>query len=446
MMARFWTALPVLLWLFCADIASAADDQARQRGQAMYHKGWNGQAACVRCHGNQGQGREEGGLRAPPLAGKPDQQHLQRALLEGLGSNGQTLHPLMPRYHINAASLNDLLAYLNVIGTDTPGLTDTTLHVGVSLPANIYGAAIQAGLNRAFDQVANGVYGRKLELLVNPAPDQVFVEVASLQSSLQGTLKATTDANKITVIGSLPVPGVVNFSDMPISNNFYLLPSIREQASALLTQAALDARSDISGAAPGNVPGNKASQQLTLIYDLGNDPALHALLKELRQQAQASHQSLREQIWSAKVRKPGEAVIYLGSAANLGEVLAATGDGLVYASAIHIGPASLQLPPAQAARLRLLLPWHTSSPVFDLPTAYSDAAYAAGTVLIEALKRSGRQLGRAELLQQLNQLRDFTVPGFGKISFRPDQHYGSQGGQLLAVDADHGVFTVLRSW
>lgn len=439
MMARFWTALCVLLWLFFADTAKAADDQAWQRGQTIYHKGWNGQAACVRCHGNQGQGREEGGLRAPAIAGKPDRQHLQRALVEGIGNNGQALHPLMPRYHIDAPSLDDLLAYLNVIGKDTPGLTDTALRVGVSLPDNVYGAAIQAGLNRAFDQQ---VYGRKLELLVNPAPDEVFVEVGNLQSSLQTglqvALNSTSEAGKLAVIGTLPMPGLANFSDMPVAKSFHLLPSIREQASALLTQAAVDYR--------GDVLGNKATQKLTLIHDLGNDPALHALLKELREQARANHQSMREQVWSAKVRKPGEAVIYLGSAANLGEVLAATGDGLVYASAIHSGPASLQLPPAQAARLRLLLPWRTSSPVFDLPTAYSDAAYAAGMVLIEALKRSGRQLGRAELLQQLDQLRDFTIPGFGKISFHPGQHHGSHGGQLLAVDAEHGVFTVLRSW
>ncbi|MES2037089.1 MAG: hypothetical protein V4495_04575, partial [Pseudomonadota bacterium] len=89
MMARLRIFLCSLLYLFCADIA-AADNQSWQRGQAMYHKGWNGQAACVRCHGNQGQGREEGGLRAPVIAGKPDRQHLQRALLEGVGSNGQT--------------------------------------------------------------------------------------------------------------------------------------------------------------------------------------------------------------------------------------------------------------------------------------------------------------------------------------------------------------------
>lgn len=433
MKARLWTTLSVLLWLFCADIANAADDQDWQRGQAMYQKGSNGQAACARCHGNQGQGREEGGLRAPPLAGKPDRQHLERALFQGVGSNGQPLHPLMPRYHIDAASLDDLLAYLNVIGKDTPGLADTALRVGVSLPDKAYGAAIQAGLNRAFDQVANGLYGRKLELIVNPAPDQVFVEVARLQ-----TRHSATEARVLPDIGALPLLGVVNFSDALAPNSFKLLPSLREQASTLLTQAAIDYR--------GYAPGNNAIQQLTLIYDLDNDPGLHTLLKELREQARKNHQSLREQIWSAKVRKPGEAVIYLGNAANLHEVMARTGDGLVYASAIHIGEASLQLPPAQAARLRLLLPWHTSNPMFDLPAAYGDAAYAAGMVLIEALKRSGRQLGHAELLQQLNQLRDFTVAGFGKISFHPGQHHGTHGGQLLAADAVHGVFTVLRSW
>lgn len=437
MMARLRVVLAALLCLFCADIARA-DDQSWQRGQVMYHKGGNGQAACVRCHGNQGQGKEEGGLQAPPLAGKPDRQHLQRALLEGVGSNGQLLHPLMPRYHIDATSLDDLLAYLSVIGKDTPGLTDTVLRVGVSLPDNVYGAAIQAGLNKAFDQVANGVYGRKLELLVNPASDQVFVEVASLQSGVQAASSSTIEVNRLAVIGPLPVPGLASFSDALTVNSFHLLPSMREQASALLAQAALDAR-DVAN-------NNRATQQLTLIYDQGNDPAMHALLKELRQQARDNRQSLREQIWSAKARQPGEAVIYLGSAANLREVLAATGEGLVYASAIHTGPASLQLPPAQAARLRLLLPWHTSSPVFDLPAAYNDVAYAAGMVLIETLKRSGRQLGHTELLQQLNQLRDFTIPGFGAISFHSGQHHGSRGGQLLAVDAEHGIFKVLRRW
>ncbi len=437
MMARLWVALAALLGLFCTDLARA-DDQAWQRGQATYHKGWNGQAACVRCHGYQGQGKEEGGLQAPPLAGKPDRLHLQRALLDGVGSNGQLLHPLMPRYHIDAAGLDDLLAYLSVIGKDTPGLTDTVLRVAVSLPDNVYGAAIQAGLNKAFDQVANGVYGRKLELLVNPAPDQVFVEVASLKSGAQAAPNSRIEANRLAVIGPLPAPGIASFSDTLTVNSFHLFPSMREQASALLAQAALDAR-DVAN-------NNRATQQLTLIYDRGNDPALHALLKELRQQARVNHQSLREQIWSAKVRQPGEAVIYLGSAANLREVIAATGDGLVYASAIHTGPASLQLPPAQAARLRLQLPWHTSSPVFDLPAAYNDVAYAAGMVLIETLKRSGRQLGRAELLQQLNQLRDFTVTGFGAISFHSGQHHGSRGGQLLAVDVEHGIFKVLRRW
>lgn len=438
MMAGFKAFFCSLIYLLLLESA-AAQDTAWQRGQAIYQKGSKGQAACLRCHGSRGEGREEGGLRAPALAGQTDRLHLQRALIEGLGSNGLSLHPLMPRYQMDAASLDDLIAYLHVITKDTPGLTDTVLRVGVALHANVYGTAIQAGLNKAFEQA---VYGRRLELLINPVPDQAFVEVASVQNALQAHLKtelqatpySAGEANKQVLISPLPMPGVANFSEWNIPNSFHLLPSIREQASALLSQAALDAL------------GDKGTQQLTLIYDLGNDPALRALLKELRQQARGNHQSLREQIWSAKVRKTGEAVIFLGGPDGLRDMLASSGDGLVYASLIHIGPASLLLPPAQAARLRLLLPWHTSTAVFDLPTAYSDAAYAAGMVLLEALKRSGRQLGRAELQQQLKQLRDFTIPGLGKINLHPGQAHGKPGGQLLTVDPERGLFTVLRSW
>ncbi|MFZ6743692.1 c-type cytochrome [Undibacterium sp. JH2W] len=439
-MASFKAIFCGLLCLLLLESA-AAQDAAIQRGQAIYHQGNNGQAACVRCHGSRGEGREEGGLRAPALAGlaglagQADRLLLQRALTEGLGSNGLSLHPLMPRYQIDAASLDDLIAYLHIIAKDTPGLTDTVLRVGVSLPANAYGAAIQAGLSQAFDQL---VYGRRLELLINPTAEQAFVEVASAQDASRPQLQTTpypvVEADRPALIGPLPMPGIANFSDSLAPGSVPILPSMREQASLLLAQAALDA------------PKDQAVQQLSIIYDLGNDPALSALLQELRQQARANHQSLREQIWSAKVRKPGEAVIYLGSPAGLRDMLANSGDGLVYASAIHIGPASLQLPPAQAARLRLLLPWRTSRTVFDLPSAYSDAAYASGLVLIEALKRSGRQLSRAELLQQLKQLRDLTIPGLGKINLRPGLAHASLGGQLLTVDAGHGVFAVLRSW
>ncbi|MBC3917146.1 hypothetical protein H8L32_06640 [Undibacterium sp. CY18W] len=435
-----------LSWLLCADLATAADDQAWQRGQALYRNGWNGQAACIRCHGSLGEGREEGGLRAPAIAGRSDRLPILRAMLEGVGSNGQVLHPLMPRYQFDAASLDDLLAYLNVIGKDTPGVSESVLRIGVMLPPTAYGTAIQAGLNTAFDQV---VYGRQLQLLINPPPGEVLVEVANLQATHKTDLSNNTNNARYTtnagsgtpVIGPLPLPGTVNFSDTVSPGSFHLLASMREQARALLTQVALD------------YPGGKAAQQIKLIYgadyDAGHDPALQLLLAELREQAGLLHQSLREQVWPARpARKSiqGEVVIFLGSATHLPDLLEAGGNGLIYASAIHLGPASLRLTPAQAGRLRLLLPWRTRSSSFDLATAYGDAAYASGLVLVEALKRCGRQLGRADLLQQLENLRDFPVPDFGKISFRPDLHHGSHAGQLLAVDVYHGVFRVLRTW
>ncbi|MFZ6720476.1 c-type cytochrome [Undibacterium sp. Ji49W] len=425
----FFSSVCWLPFLLCADLATAADDAAWQRGQALYRNGWNGQAACIRCHGSRGEGREEGGLRAPALAGKSDPLQVQRAMLEGIGSNGQVLHPLMPRYQVDAASLDDLLAYLKVIDQDTPGLSESVLRIGVVLPPTAYGAAIQAGLNKAFDQI---VYGRRLQLIVNSSPAEVLVEIANLQ---QDDGQATNnEALNLPVIGPLPVPGVVNFSDIVSPNRFHLLPSAREQARALLTQVALDSAD------------KKTNRHLVLVYDAGHNPGLQLLLPELREQARLLHQTLREQVWPVKKHMPGEAVIFLGSATNLPALLEASGKDLVYANAIHVGPASLQLAPAQAGRLRLLLPWHTISTSFDLATAYSDAAYASGAILVEALKRCGRQLGRAELLQQLDKLREFPVPDFGKIDFHPGQHHGGHGGQIIGVNPYNGLFTVLRTW
>lgn len=429
----YFNSIMWLSLLLCADLATAADDAAWQRGQALYRNGWNGQAACIRCHGSRGEGREEGGLRAPALAGKSDPLQVQRAMLEGIGSNGQVLHPLMPRYQVDATSLDDLLAYLKVIDQDTPGLSESVLRIGVVLPPTAYGTAIQAGLNRAFDQI---VYGRRLQLLINPLPGEVLFEVANLQVELPSsdTVGAANEGSRLPVIGRLPMPGVANFSDLVSPGSFRLLPSMREQARALLTQIALD------------YPAGKTKQQVKLVYDADHDSALELLLTDLREQAHLLHQSLREQVLPARESIQGDLVIFLGSATHLPDFLETSGNGLVYASATHIGPASMRLTPSQARRLRLLLPWRTRSTSFDLATAYGDAAYAYGQVVVEVLKRCGRQFGRAELLQQLENLSDFSVPDFGKIVLRSDQHPGSHTGQLLAVDAFHGIFTVLRAW
>ncbi|HRI38558.1 MAG TPA: cytochrome c, partial [Nitrospira sp.] len=72
---------------------------------------------CVQCHGVEGQGSVEGGLRVPPLmpsflrgphksrqTGKSraayTDETLARAITQGVDTEGEPLHSGMPRYHL----------------------------------------------------------------------------------------------------------------------------------------------------------------------------------------------------------------------------------------------------------------------------------------------------------------------------------------------------------
>jgi hypothetical protein len=122
---------------------------------------------CASCHGEAGRGRPEGGaqpaditprvLRSEAVVGTRARPPYSRALLErairrGLDSAGNPLDRLMPRYRMGVQQANDLIAYLDLLGSDPP--------VGVSADAirvNVIGAPRLAAPPQT-------VYGRRIEL------------------------------------------------------------------------------------------------------------------------------------------------------------------------------------------------------------------------------------------------------------------------------------------
>lgn len=423
------TLLFMAAWIAVFPV-NAADDSAWQRGRDLYRQGWDGQAACMRCHGRRGEGRVEGGLHAPALNGKASRSELENALVKGVNSAGLSLHPLMPRYRLDLARLDDLRAYLAVIDKDTPGVNDASVQIGAVLPPTVYGAAVQSGLHEAFDQVV--VYGRKVELVTNTPPEELFALAASMSARSYADGANLDDG--VPNIGPLPIPGtdaVSEDSSMAAQFQFYLMPSVLEQARMLLSAAMLEHRQG-------------TANDLLLVYENGDDPSVSPIVAALREQARSEQRHLREQIGAGRAPMPGEVVIFLGGSATLQALLDGVGSAPVYANVVHVWPTALRLSREQAGRLRLFLPWRTRHASFDLASAYRDAAYAAGQVLVEALKRCGRQLGQTELLQQLQNLRNFPIQSYGTIDFRSGRQYGAHGGQLLAFDAERGIFSVLR--
>lgn len=136
---------------------------------------------CMNCHGADGRGRSEGGVRPadirPSALARPlqterrqrpayDAAKLRRAITLGLDAAGQPLDAAMPRYGLSLADADDLQAYLAALDQrHEPGVSAERLRIGVR------GAVLTAP--------AQEIYGRRIEL-VTQAPAAVDTDLLLL--------------------------------------------------------------------------------------------------------------------------------------------------------------------------------------------------------------------------------------------------------------------------
>lgn len=129
---------------------------------------------CLNCHGADGRGRSEGGVRpadiSPSALLRPlqnerrqrpayDDSRLRRAITLGMDAGGQPLDTAMPRYALSLADADDLLAYLAALEQrHEAGVGSAHLRIGVR------GAALTAP--------AQEIYGRRIELVQLAQPPQ----------------------------------------------------------------------------------------------------------------------------------------------------------------------------------------------------------------------------------------------------------------------------------
>jgi Periplasmic binding protein len=136
---------------------------------------------CGNCHGARGEGRFEGGTEVPAIqlaklrVNYANDAEILGAIERGVGHSNRKLSPLMPRYSLSDEERKTILNYLVRIGTplDMPqGVTKNVIRVGVLLP--LHGPVAAAGKSAltGFEQAAadvnaqNGIYGRKIELVI----------------------------------------------------------------------------------------------------------------------------------------------------------------------------------------------------------------------------------------------------------------------------------------
>ncbi|WP_437499735.1 cytochrome c/ABC transporter substrate-binding protein [Sorangium sp. So ce1099] len=443
-------------------------------------------AACAGCHGRSGDGAAEGGVAAPPLT--PEQlfstdrpggpytaEALAAAVREGRTPSARELHLVMPRYRLDDAHLADLVAYLRCVGRDAdPGVSPDALRLGAALPLTgrfaAAGAAARDVLAASFAEVnaQGGVFRRRLELVV-----------ADSGESLDGA-RATSrllDQRVFALVGTVwsgdgggDAPARLAADEVPLVGPLGSGPPAADPGDGVVfhLQPGLDTLARVAVAHLAGAPAPAGAEALLVIHPA--DPRGDGFLRGAR--AEALRRGLPAPVSlpfepgrfdaaaasAAAARLRPRAVLLAGEGDELSRWLAAPRPAAgargprpaVYAPASLMpqDPGSLRL--AGAARLLLLHPGPFDEAerlsllslssflerhrIPSRHTAFQARAYAAASVLVEALKRAGAHLTRPGLVAALEGLRAFD-PGPGPaITFGRNRRVGAYGAGLSRVD------------
>jgi len=77
---------------------------------------------------------------------------------------------------------------------------------------------------------------------------------------------------------------------------------------------------------------------------------------------------------------------------------------------------------------------------------FRSAAFAAGSVLLQALRSSGSRPNRDELVRTLEHLQHFETGVTAPLTFGPNQRVGNAGAVILALDPDSHDFVAVSDW
>jgi ABC-type branched-subunit amino acid transport system substrate-binding protein len=452
------------------------------------------QLPCVNCHGPDGRGRPEGGVTPSNLrwdsltrpyevvegSGRHhppyDTRLLARAISLGIDPAGNALDDAMPRYELSHADLENLIAYLRTLGkAGDPGVSEMEVRVGTVVvlgPAAGAGRAARAALEAYFEELnrKGGIFGRRLSLRAIEAPasqegrrealsklldtERPFALTNVMVDRAGEGLARLLEAQQIPVVGAhSPYP---TGGTPPERYLFYLYSGLVEQARALAVHAAtlpLSNRRVIILHRPGEETRGVA-QVSASCAQAGLGPVEAHVLEEGKTEA----------LMAALARsRPGVAIL-LGSSSSVRELR----EGAARAGwrPLFLVPGALlgkeSATGERGGRLILALP---SSPVdqspqtlaeyrqlattYGLPAEHVPAqlsALAGAKLLVEGLKRAGRELTREALVRSLEGLYEFQTGLTPPLSYGKTRRIGALGAYLFELDAARGQLSPVTGW
>jgi ABC-type branched-subunit amino acid transport system substrate-binding protein len=453
---------------------------------------------CGSCHGQDGRGRAEGGVRPSDLTwpaltrpyeveegarrrGPYDEAKLIRAITLGVDSSGNRLDTVMPRYRLSKRDADDLVAYLRQLGRDPdPGVSDAAVRLGVLLPPAAEGGGAAASVRATLDAVAasvngiGGVYQRRLDLAYHELPadpaaraasagdfverERPFALVAPSLFGAEAELAALAAERELPVVGPLalapPLPNV------PQRWVFYLDPGMTGLARVLMRQA--------QAAAGGGT---------AVVISVRGEPLAPALVAAALAEAQRlgwqepTHVEIGGEAGStggsfaaALAERGIDAAIVLAGGGTAAQLVAGAREAGWRPTVLALGPLASGplLAHAEGFGGRILLAFptlpqdRTAQGVAALRRALAGggdgvapaaeaaaaarvgatevAAYAAMDLLVEGLRRTGRDLSRLALIETLEGLRDHRTGLLPPLSYGPNRRLGTGGAWIVELD------------
>jgi ABC-type branched-subunit amino acid transport system substrate-binding protein/mono/diheme cytochrome c family protein len=406
---------------------------------------------CGSCHGRDGLGGAERGGWPPnitwPVLSAPDvtpgrtrppysETLVVRAVTMGIDAGGNRLDPVMPRFHLSMADAAALLAYIKRLGTlPEPGLDDHSLVLGTVLGP--HDAAVGLALSAYLAKVNQdgGLFGRHLVLNVErPAPGEplarsigrltksatIFALLAPAIAGDESNAVAAVDTYGVPMIG----PSTPSTQIAPRSRYvFYLNGGVEAEARALAGFAATlpglpsiaDDRTAVWHAAALAAVAKLSADSKPLEPLRPDDPALFA--------------------------GNGPVLWFADSAPNYDDIPAQTGirpalllPGALAADVLsHNAPAQTWLaytagPPDIAADA--VVEYRELAARYDLPRDDQPAqrqALAAAKIIVEALRRAGREVTRDRLVDAMETLQDFHTGLIPPVSYSATRRIGTDG-------------------
>jgi ABC-type branched-subunit amino acid transport system substrate-binding protein len=457
--------------------------------------------SCANCHGLDGQGKPEGGIIPSNLTWdaltKPygvihpsGRKHppytmrgLELAITRGVDPGGNKLQGVMPRYQMSGTDLADLIAYLKRLGQDRdPGISESKIVIGTVVPTKgalaEMGLAIKAVTKAYFDEVNSqgGIYNRRFEFKAVETADtpaetrgrverflqdeQVFAMTGAFTAGAEKELVALMQQREVPLIGPFTLYPQIGF---PLNRQvFYLFSGLDGQARALFDfanrkqpgkiseivivspqseqhmmlieavkdEAKKDGRSTIETylykAAPLDVAGivpKIQPKRADRILFLGTGDAARAFMKEAER--------LR---WSPSM--------YLLSSSAGREVFDAP---VSFNHKIFI---SFPTSPADQTE-EGIKEFRALAEKYQLPSQHLVAqlsAFSAAKILVEGLKRAGKDVSREKLIAALESLNRFETGLTPVITYGLNRRIGATGAYVVAIDLEKKQFVPTSEW